>query len=176
MSNTLVSFTPANIILSGKSMTEKRMSVATVACTVASMYIATKKGKAANAARENLGRDSVAAMVKACAEGNYRPLAEALAFIMGENLSFTKLADVDSFIWATEHGIANLKDEGYNIKTGKITAKMATLTEAQSLASNVMADCRDLIAGRVALRALAKASAAPVTTVTPISEPAPAPF
>lgn len=172
MENNLVSFIPANIVITGKSMTEKRMSVATVAGTVSSMYIATKKGKAANMARENLGRDSVTAMVKACAEGNYRPLAESLAFIMGENLSFTKLADVDSFIWATEHAIDNLKDGGYNVKTGKVTSKMATLTEAQNLATNVMADCRDLIAGRVALRALAKAAATPTAEIK-TTEPAP---
>lgn len=157
MSNDLVSFTPANIVCSGKSATEKRLSVASIAGTVSTMYIASGKGKAAVMARENLGKDAVQLMARAVADGNYRPLAEALAFTMGESLQLMKLADLGSFIWSTEHAIANLKDEGYSVKTGKATAKLTMLTTAQHLATNVVNESKAIVAARVAARALAKA-------------------
>jgi glucan biosynthesis protein len=160
MENSIVSFTPANIVCTGKTASEKRLSVANVAGTVSTMYIAAGKGKAAVAARERLGADSVSRMAKCVADGNYRPLAEALAFTMGESLQIMKLADLDSFIWSTEHAIANLKDEGYSAKTGKPTAKLTMLTTAQQLAVNVVHASKLIVAARVDARNQAKIAAA----------------
>jgi hypothetical protein len=159
MSDSLVSFTPANIVVTGKSATEKRMSVASVAGTVSTMFIAAGKGKAAVMARENLGLDSVKLMAKSVADGNYRPLAEALAFTMGESIQFHKLADLDGFVFHTEHAIANLKDEGYSVKTGKATAKLTMLTTAQNLTVNVVAAANVIVAERVEARKQAKLAA-----------------
>lgn len=167
----LVSFTPANITVSGKTALDKRLSVVAKAGTISTMYIAAGKGRAATAARENQGVDAVARMSKACAEGNYRPLAEALAFVMGENLQIMKLADLDSFIWATEHSIANLANEGYSTTTGKPSAKLTMLTTAQQLAVNVTSTARGIVAARVAARQaakLAEITAAPTSMHQPV--------
>ena len=156
METSIVSFTPANITVAGKTMLDKRLSIVAKAGTISTMYIAAGKGKAAVAARENQGMDAVARMAKAVADGNYRPLAEALAFVMGESLQIMKLADLDSFVYMTEHAIANLKDEGYSAKTGKATAKLTMLTTAQQLAVNVIHAGKAIVAARVDARNQAK--------------------
>lgn len=152
----LVSFTPANITVTGKTTLEKRMSLVAKAGTIATMYMAAGKGKAAVAARENQGVDAVHHMAKSVADGNYRPLAESLAFVMGESLQLMKLADLDAFVWSTEHAIANLKDEGYSAKTGKPTAKLTMLTTAQQLCVNVLHMSKEIVAARVEARKAAK--------------------
>lgn len=156
MSTDLVSFMPAIVNVTGKTTLEKRLSIVAKSGTVSTMYIAAGKGKAAVAARENQGVDAVRLMAHGVADGNYRPLAESLAFVMGESLQIMKLSDLDSFIWATEHAIANLKDEGYSAKTGKATAKLTMLTTAQQLAVNVMHMSREIVSARVAARKAAK--------------------
>lgn len=156
MTNEIVSFTPANVTVEGRTALEKRLSVVGKAGTISTMYIAAGKGKAAVAARENQGVDAVHRMAKAVADGNYRPLAESLAFIMGESLQLMKLADLDSFVWSTEHAIANLKDEGYSAKTGKPTAKLTMLNTAQQLAGIVVHLSNEIVAARVEARKAAK--------------------
>jgi hypothetical protein len=158
--NSIVSFTPANIVAVGKNSSEKRMSIATQAGTVSTMYIAAGKGKAAVQARDNLGRGSVTLMAGACANGNYMPLAEALAFTMGESVSVLRLADLDSLVWSITHRISNLKDAGYSSKTGKATATLTALTNAKALAENVTAASAEIIAKRVEARNQARIAVA----------------
>ena len=159
MENAIVSFTPANITVTGKTTLDKRLSIVAKAGTISTMYIAAGKGKAAVAARENQGIDAVNRMAKSVADGNYRPLAEALAFVMGESIQFMKLNDLDSFIYMGEHNIANLKDEGYSAKTGKATARLTMLTTAQQLAVNVVHAAKLIVAARVEARNQAKIAA-----------------
>ncbi len=156
MTDSLISFMPANIVAVGKNTSEKRLSIVGNAGTVSTMYIAAGRGKAAVMARETLAGVSIAAMGKACAEGSYRPLAEAIAFTLGESVSILKLADLDSVLWSIGHRISNLKDDGYSAKTGKPTATLTALTNAKLLAANVMEDCANIIAARVEARRIAK--------------------
>lgn len=156
MENNLVSFTPANIVANGKNASEKRVSIASNAGTVSTMYIAAGKGKAAVTARAGLAEQSLVKMAHGVADGNYRPLAEALAFELGESVAILKLADLDSLVWSIEHRIANLKDEGYSVKTGKKTSTLTALEKAQNLASGVQHGAATIVAARVEARRISK--------------------
>jgi hypothetical protein len=121
----IVEFIPAQIIVSGKTATEKRLSVVATATRAASMFLLTQGGKVGKAAAENVAMEGINGIAKAARNGNYTPLAESLACITGESVfirsrsMYEGLADV---YLAKSADVEQSKNGGYS-SSGKPTAK-----------------------------------------------------
>ena len=76
----LIDYAPVNISVSGKTATDKKMSVlASGASFAAAAYLTGGKGKVAKCAKETIAMNGVAMIASAARKGNYKPLGEALA-------------------------------------------------------------------------------------------------
>lgn len=146
-----VDYKPASALVSGKTMTERKVSVLQSASFEATTYLAAQKGKVGVMARHAMAGFSIQAIASAARRGNYQPLAEAIAGITGESLTISNRASYDSLVDRFSDKLNDLslsKSGGWTIdkKTGadKPNAKRATLTQVITLVGMVQSHAATL--------------------------------
>lgn len=120
VSNAVASFPPAQVVVHGLTVTEKKLSVVNQASSMSLGFLAGQAGKIGKAAREVGVVDSVAQIATQCKTGNYKPLADAIAALMGESLTIANRASYQSLQDRFEDKLRDLKNGGYTVskKTG----------------------------------------------------------
>jgi hypothetical protein len=143
----VATYGPASIVVSGKTLTEKRIGVVSNAGLAAQAYLSAQKGKIGKVAREGLALHGEALIASAARRGNYTPLCEAIASITGETLTISNRASFECLGDRFADKLADLKNGGYTTtKDGveKSTSKrnglmqvMALIREVQSIAASM---------------------------------------
>ncbi len=148
VNNAVVEFAPAVVVVSGLTVTEKKLSAVRGANFAALAYLSNSKGAIGKASRENLSQAGESLIARAARKGNYKPLADAIAAITGASLSITSRASFDTLGDRFNDQLQDLKDGGFTEckKTGvsKPSAKRTMLvqvinliTEVQSIAASL---------------------------------------
>jgi hypothetical protein len=145
-SSDVVEYGPACTMVTGKTMVERRLSVLPTATGAAMQYAATFNGKVGKLAREGMEQFAIASIARAARQGNYRPLSEALAIVLGETITITNRSSYESLAdrFSDRHAdLALSKNGGYTVskKTGltKPSAKRVILDKALQLVELVQA-------------------------------------
>jgi hypothetical protein len=143
----VASYGPASVVVSGKTLTDKRVGVVSNAGLAAQVYLSAQKGKIGKVAREGLATQGEALIASAARRGNYKPLCEAIASITGETLTISNRASFECLGDRFADKLADLKNGGYTTtKDGveKSTAKrnglmqvMALICEVQAIAASI---------------------------------------
>lgn len=141
LNNAVAEFAPACVVVAGKTLTEKRVSVVQNATIPALAYAVNQKGKAGKFARENMAMASETMIARAARAGNYRPLADAVAIVTGASISIRSRAEFETLAGRFEDQLIDLKGGGYVTckKTGvqKAGAKRAALLQVIGLIKEV---------------------------------------
>jgi RNA polymerase-binding transcription factor DksA len=136
-------FAPAQVVVSGLTVSEKKLSVIGQASAPALAYLSNQKGKLGKYAREGLASFGEAMIAKHARGGNYKPLADAIAAITGASLTIRNRAEFDTLSGRFEDQLRDLKNGGYVEckKTGadKPSAKRNTLMQVLALVQEVQA-------------------------------------
>lgn len=138
--DTTVVVAPARIIVEGKTMTDKRLSVVQHASFAACAYLSGGRGKVAKIAKEGIAANGVAMIAKAVRTGNYKPLAEALAATLGESVFISSRGTFEAYPEVLSAKLQDLKNGGYiNKKDGTQapSSKRLSLLAARDLCTNV---------------------------------------
>ncbi len=146
-----IDFAPARVVLTGKTMTEKRVGVITQGSVATSLYFAEAKGKVGQAARKSISSMGANKMVREVRTGNYRSVAEALAVLLGCSMVISTRASYESLTDRLEAMLADLKDDGY--KAGKPTAKRVAIESAVTLLTSINDGVQELISREQAEKA-----------------------
>ena len=135
----LVDFTPARVQVSGKTTTDKRLSVINTASEATKLFASNMKGKVGDAARGGLQEQGFNMIAGAAAKGNYRPLAECLAMLQAENINITTRASFESLVDRFDAKMEQLEAEGkqYNKGGDKLSSKYATYAQCVALIKGV---------------------------------------
>lgn len=150
-SSNVVEFAPAHAMVSGKTVTDRKMSIVATASFEATTFLAGQRGKVGTAARGAIVQHATTFIASKARQGNYRPLAEALAGLLGESVSISNRASYEGLLDRFQDKLADLglsKSGGWatDKKTGlqKANAKRSTLEnciglirEVQELASSI---------------------------------------
>jgi hypothetical protein len=138
---------PASVVVSGKTLTDKRVGVVSNAGLAAQVYLSAQKGKIGKVAREGLALQGEALIASAARRGNYKPLCEAIASITGETLTISNRASFECLGDRFADKLADLKNGGYTTAkdgTEKSTSKrnglmqvMALIREVQAIAASL---------------------------------------
>lgn len=120
LDNAVATFAPAQVVVRGLTVTEKKLSVVKQASSMSLGFLAGQAGKIGKAAREVGLVDSVGQIATQCKTGNYKPLADAIAALMGESLTIANRAAYQSLQDRFEDQLRDLKNGGYVVskKTG----------------------------------------------------------
>lgn len=153
MNNTIAQFSAtevevaiARVVVEGKTLTEKKLSVVNQASSAALAYMCNVKGKVGKAARENISQHGEQLIATQARSGNYKPLADAIASITGQSLTIPNRATYETLAGRFADALQDLPREGYALSKKdnvmKPTAKRLALmqviglvTEVQSIAS-----------------------------------------
>jgi hypothetical protein len=108
----VVDFIPAQIVLNGKTVTERRVNLVQGASEAAKLFFANQKGKMGQAARAGLQETGMAKIAHHTRRGDYKPLAEALAGISGEAVFITNRASYESLNDRYDAKLEELKASG----------------------------------------------------------------
>jgi hypothetical protein len=134
--NAIVEFAPASSVVSGKTMTERKLSVLAGASFEAVTYLAGQNGKVGKTARDGLAMHAEGFIASAARRGNYKPLCEALAGLLGESVSISNRASYEGLVDRFNDRLMDLslaKNGGYTVdkKTGlsKPNAKRAVYSK-----------------------------------------------
>jgi hypothetical protein len=144
----VVEFAPAVVVVSGLTATEKKLSVVTQASSAALAYLSNSKGTVGKVARETLSQHGEALIAKQCRNGNYRPLADAIAAITGASLSITSRGSYESLVDRFTDQLKDLKGAGFieckktgamkpNAKRNMLVQVINLVTEVQSIAATL---------------------------------------
>jgi len=142
VNNAMVEFVPAQVIVAGLTMTEKKLSVLGKASAAALAYHCATKGKVGKQSREMLSSQGEAMIAKAARTGNYSPLAQAIAAITGASLTISNRASYECLADRFADQLRDLKNEGYTIKkdgTQVSSGKRNTLLQVIGLITEVQA-------------------------------------
>lgn len=132
----LTEFTPARIVVTGRTATDKRMCVIDGASFASLAFASAGRGKIGKASREVISANGSAMIAKAARSGNYKPLAEALAMTLGESVFITQRATFEALPDVYSARIQDLKNGGWmKDKNGvqKAGGKRVALETARSL-------------------------------------------
>lgn len=91
----IVEYAPACTMVTGKSIVERRLSVLPNASFEAVLYASSRAGKVGKMARDGLAGQSTELIARSARRGNYRPLSEALAVMLGESVTISNRASFD---------------------------------------------------------------------------------
>lgn len=91
----LVEYAPACTLVNGKTVSERRLSVLPSASFEAVLYASSRAGRVGKVAREGLAGQSTELIASKARRGDYRPLSEALAVMLGESVSISNRASFD---------------------------------------------------------------------------------
>lgn len=155
-----VSWTPATVEVSGKTKSDRQLSVLAVAPRETAQALASASGKVGKAARELTAREGVAGIIKAMADANYRPLTAYVAAKLGESVVVTNWGSATSLPDRLEERILKVKQSksgGYTTdkKTGiqKPNATLSMLLTLKSDVTECLALAAEIVAERKAERA-----------------------
>lgn len=141
LNNAVAEFGPAQVIVAGKTVTEKKLSAVGQASAPALAYLSNQKGKLGKFARDGLSVAGEAMIARAARAGNYKPLADAIAAITGASLTIRNRAEFECLAGRFEDALRDLKNGGYVVckKTGvdKPSAKRNTLMQVIALVTEV---------------------------------------
>ena len=141
VNNAVADFGPAQVIVTGKTVTEKKLSVISQATAPALAYLSTQKGKVGKYAREGLAVAGEAMIAKQARSGNYKPLTDAIAAITGASLTVRNRAEFETLAGRFEDQLRDLKNNGYTVdkKTGldKPSSKRNVLMQVIALIQEV---------------------------------------
>jgi hypothetical protein len=142
-----IDFAPAGVIVSGLTLTEKKLSAVHNASGAALAYLCASKGKIGKYAREGLSVQGEAMIANAARKGNYAPLAQAIAAITGESLTISNRASFECLAERFADRMRDLKNAGYVTKKDGTQAPSAKrnmlvqvinlITEVQSIAASL---------------------------------------
>jgi hypothetical protein len=148
-----VSYTPAIIEVTGKTKTERQLSVVHHASTQTKLALAAAKGKVGQAARSGIAYTGLKAIAQAAAKANYRPAAEYYAARLGQPMVITNRASFESMPDVFEAMIMKAKmakNGGYSEckKTGalKPTAALSIAMELKAIAVEMIDDVKAIVA------------------------------
>ena len=91
----VVEYAPACTLVTGKSIVERRLSVLPSASFEAVLYASSRAGKVGKMARDGLAGQSTELIARKARRGDYRPLSEALAVMLGESVTISNRASFD---------------------------------------------------------------------------------
>ena len=150
-----IGFAPAHVEVEGKNANERRLALVKKGMSLAAkLYLLGKaKGKTLTALQDSTGKDGDMLVAQAVLTGTYGPLAEALAFMLGENITIATRKDYESMGWSFRHRLANLKDGGWSKskdKDGnqKPTAERVALLACLELLDSVSEKIKELVESR----------------------------
>ena len=144
----LATFTPAIINVTGKTKTERSLSVITYASGYTKMALANAKGKVGLAARNGIASGGIQAIAKQAAfpSCNYKPVGEYFAAQLGEPMVISNRAAFESLADQFEARIMKIKMSktgGYvtDKKTGaeRVGATLAKAMELKAVAIELVA-------------------------------------
>ena len=144
----LATFTPAIINVTGKTKSERQVSVITYASGYTKMALANAKGKVGIAARNGIASGGIQAIAKQAAfpSCNYKPVGEYFAAQLGEPMVISNRAAFESLADQFEARIMKIKMSktgGYvtDKKTGaeKAGATLAKAMELKAVAIELVA-------------------------------------
>lgn len=135
VNHAIVDFVPAQVVLNGKTMTERRVNLVSGASDAAKLFFANQKGKMGQAARAGLQESGMAQIAGNVRRGNYKPLAEALAGINGEAVFISNRASYESLGDRYDAKVEELKSAGkFYKKDGEtMSSKGAAAVQCQML-------------------------------------------
>jgi len=140
-SSTEVDFAVASVVVSGKTLTEKKLSVVNQASSAALAYMCNVKGKVGKMARENISSVGTNLIATQARSGNYKPLADAIASITGQSLTIPNRATYETLAGRFADALQDLPREGYALSkkdnTMKPTAKRLALLQVVGLIGEV---------------------------------------
>lgn len=143
VNNAIAEFGPAQVIVTGKTVTEKKLSAVGQASAPALAFLSNQKGKLGKYAREGLSVAGEAMIAKHARGGNYKPLADAIAAITGASLTIRNRAEFETLGGRFEDQLRDLKNGGYIVdkKTGmeKSGSKRNVLMQVIALIQEVQA-------------------------------------
>jgi len=147
VNNAMVDFVPAQVVVAGLTMTEKKLSAVHNASGAALAYLCATKGKVGKQSRENLSAQGETMIANAARKGNYAPLAQAIAAITGESLTISNRASFECLAERFADRMRDLKNAGYVTKKDGTQAPSAKrnmlvqvinlITEVQSIAASL---------------------------------------
>jgi len=135
----------ANVIVTGKTANDKRLSIIATASSATVMFAASMKGKAGIVARESLQRQGTGMMFFAARKGNYKPLAEMLALLGAEPVSISNRESFMSLLDRYQPKLAALLMEDKAFKNDKMTAKATVLDNSIRLIKETYAAVEAII-------------------------------
>ena len=157
---TEVSYAPAIIEVSGKTKSERQLSVAYHASSEAQDALVNAKGKLGKAVRESKARNALGGLALAASKANYRPVAEYIAALLGEPMVITNRASFESLPDQIEARIMKVqlsKSGGWTTdkKTGtqKLNSTMMLLVQIKDDMAKVVEATSLIVAERQAERA-----------------------
>jgi hypothetical protein len=143
-STDIVDYAPASTMVMGKTVSERRLSVLPNASFEAKLFMASRAGKVGKYAREALSHDVIKLIATKARQGNYRPLSETLAGMLGESVTISNRASYDALADRFSDRLADLslaKNGGYTIdkKTGtsKPNSKRKVFSEVISFIKSI---------------------------------------
>jgi hypothetical protein len=151
----LAQFTPAIVNVTGKTKTERQLSVVQDASPYTKMALANAKGKMGQAARNGIANGGIQAIAKQAAfpACNYKPAGEYFAAQLGEPMVISNRAAFESLADQFEARIMKTKlskNGGYvtDKKTGalKAGATLAKLMELKAVATEMVASATEFTA------------------------------
>lgn len=155
-----VDFAPAIVEVSGKTKTERQLSVARHATIAAQAALVNAKGKLGKEIRSAMAVNALGGLAVAASNANYRPVAEYLAALLGEPIVVTSRASFESLPDQIEARIMKVKmskSGGYTTdkKTGtqKLNSTMMMLCQLKDEMGKVVMLTSELVAKRQAERA-----------------------
>lgn len=158
----LAQYTPAHILVDGKTKSERQLSVIANASGYTKMALVTAKGKLGQAARAGFANGGIQAIAKQAAwpSCNYKPAGEYFAAKLGEPVVISNRAAFESLADRFEERIAKAmmsKNGGYVIdkKTGAQKP-----SAAHALALELKANAVEMIAAAEYFSSEAKAAQA----------------
>jgi hypothetical protein len=163
----VASFTPAIVNVSGKTKTERQLSVVQDSSPYTKMALANAKGKVGQAARNGIANGGIQALSKQAAwpSCNYRPVGEYFAAQLGEPMVISNRAAFESLPDQFEARIMKAKmakNGGYvtDKKTGALKAgpTLAKFMELKAIATEMVANAEAYTADAKAQQAEAKSA------------------
>lgn len=152
-----IDFKPAIIEVTGKTKTDRQLSVVRGASMQAKLALTDSKGKVGIMARAGVARSGLGAIAASAAKNNYGPAAEYFAARLGQPMVISNRASFDSLPDLFESSIMKAKmakNGGYveDKKTGalKPSPTHALALELKSIAVELVAHKESIIAERAA--------------------------
>jgi hypothetical protein len=137
---------PVCVLVTGKTLTEKKIGVVSNATVAAQAFLVAQKGKVGKVAREGLALHGEAMIARRVRNGDYRPLAEAIAALTGETLTISSRASFETLEDRFSDKLADLKNGGYTVSKKDGVSKPGSKRVAYMQAVALIKEVRSIAA------------------------------